>query len=105
MSEFEQSEMLEALAALSRWLIEEKVPYAVIGGVAISILTEPRTTKGIDVTVWLEETSNQALLKNAAAFGFASRIENPLDFASQARILLLKHSSGVTVDLSLGPTL
>jgi hypothetical protein len=102
MSDFEQSEMLEALAALSRWLIEDKIPYAIIGGVAISLLTEPRATKDIDVTVWQEEISNQTMLESAAAFGFGSRIENAVDFASQARILLLKHTSGVTVDLSLG---
>lgn len=97
------SRIFAALETLSRWLETEKIPHTIIGGIAVSLLTEPRATQDIDVLIWLEDSSVEDLLGTAEAFGFISRIDNPLEFATQARILLLKHrDTGVGIDLSLG---
>jgi hypothetical protein len=97
------SRITAALATLSKWLVSEKVPHTIIGGIAVSLLTEPRATHDIDVTIWSEALSIEDLLASAASAGLISRIENPLEFATQARILLLKHvDSDVSIDLSLG---
>jgi predicted nucleotidyltransferase len=97
------SRIFQALASVSKWLNSENVPHAIIGGIAISLLTEPRATQDIDLTIWIEDTPIDALLETALLFDFVSRIENPTGFAAQARILLLHHrESGVAVDLSLG---
>jgi predicted nucleotidyltransferase len=97
------SRILAALATLSKWLVSEKVPHTIIGGIAVSFLTEPRATQDIDATIWSEDVSIEELLASAASAGFVSRIDNPLEFATQARILLLKHqASDVSIDLSLG---
>lgn len=97
------SRIFAALETLSRWLETEKIPHTIIGGIAVSLLTEPRATQDIDVTIWAEDISIEDLLRTAESFGLISRIDNPLEFATQARILLLKHrDTSVGIDLSLG---
>ena len=97
------SRILAALETLSRWLETEKIPHTIIGGIAVSLLTEPRATQDIDVTIWSEDISIEDLLRTAESFGLIPRIDNPLEFATQARMLLLKHrDTGVGIDLSLG---
>lgn len=97
------SRIVAALATLSKWLETEKIPHTIIGGIAVSLLTEPRATQDIDVTIWAEDIPVVDLLRTAESYGFISRINNPLEFATQARILLLKHrDTEVVVDLSLG---
>lgn len=104
MSEAEfSSPILTALDRLSGWLESAEIPYALIGGVAVSILTKPRATNDIDLVVWLGESSVGEFSRSAEAAGFPSRITAPLEFAQRARILLLRNpDSGVNVDLSLG---
>lgn len=97
------SRIFAALETLSRWLETEKIPHTIIGGIAVSLLTEPRATQDIDVTIWPEGASIGDLLGTAESFGLISRIDSPIEFATQARILLLKHGdTGVGIDLSLG---
>jgi hypothetical protein len=96
------SRILAALATLSKWLDAEKIPHTIIGGIAVSLLTEPRATQDIDATIWSADVSIEDLLASAASVGLVSRIDNPVEFATQARILLLKHQdSDVSIDLSL----
>lgn len=69
MSEFElQSEMLNTLEVVSRWLNQNLIPHSIIGGVAVSLLTEPRATNDIDLTVWCDDISAEQLLQSAAPF-------------------------------------
>lgn len=97
------SRIFAALTILSKWLETEKIPHTIIGGIAVSLLTEPRATQDIDVTIWSEDVSIGDLLTSAGSVGLISRIDNPLGFATQARILLLKHrDTDVSIDLSLG---
>lgn len=97
------SRVFAALTTLSKWLDTETIPHTIIGGIAVSLLTEPRATQDIDVTVWSEGLSTETLLRTAGSFGLVPRIDNPLEFATQARILLLKHrDTDVSIDLSLG---
>ncbi len=97
------SRILVALGTLSKWLVSEKIPHTIIGGIAVSLLTEPRATQDIDAIIWSEDISTESLLASAASAGLVSRIDSPLEFATQARILLLKHQdSDVSIDLSLG---
>ena len=97
------SRILQAVASVSQWLTSEKLPHVFIGGIAVSLLTEPRATQDIDLTIWIEDLPIDDLLESASAFGFISRIENAAAFAAEARMLLLEHrKSGVAIDLALG---
>jgi Nucleotidyl transferase of unknown function (DUF2204) len=94
--------LTRALAALSGWLGAAGVPYAVIGGVAVSLQASPRYTQDVDAVVWLEDAGWPALVAAAADFGIRPRIDDVLAFAAQSRVLLLSHDGGVPVDVSCG---
>lgn len=86
-----------------RWLRATRVEGVVIGGVAVSLLAEPRMTKDVDAVVWLEGSQWERFLNSGKKHGFVPRYDAPLEFARQNRILLLTHQPTKTdVDLSLG---
>jgi hypothetical protein len=95
--------LVAALRALSSWFEAEKVPHAIIGGVAASLLATPRLTGDIDAVVLLDSQFWESFLSSGAAFGFQPRRADALDFARRSRVLLLRHeSSGITADISFG---
>ncbi len=79
------------------------MPSMVIGGVAASILGRPRLTQDVDALAILPEADWANAVSIAANHGILPRIENPLDFARQSRVLLMKHSeSGIDIDITFG---
>lgn len=92
-----------ALRDLARWLVAESVPYTTIGGVAVSLLGQPRATQDIDVVVWLDQSRWESFVDAGRGFGFEERITDALDFAARSRVILLRHGkSGISVDVSCG---
>ncbi|HYY55868.1 MAG TPA: nucleotidyl transferase AbiEii/AbiGii toxin family protein [Pyrinomonadaceae bacterium] len=92
-----------ALEALTSWLETEHVPYTTIGGVAVSLLAQPRATQDIDIVIWLDQEKWESLLQAGKAHGFEPRINDALGFAVKSLVLLLRHQrSGVSIDLSCG---
>jgi hypothetical protein len=92
-----------ALQALTRWLETARVPYVTIGGVAVSLLAQPRATQDIVIVIWLAAEQWADFVCAGAEYGFAPRISDAVAFASQARVLLLRHQpSGISVDVSCG---
>ena len=75
----------------------------IIGGIAVSLIAEPRFTLDLDAVVLLSIKDLKRILDVAAQQGIEARIPNFVDFARQNRVLLLKHvSTNVSIDLSLG---
>jgi hypothetical protein len=94
------SEPIQALQALLDDFDHQGV---FIGGVAASILGIPRFTVDIDIVFLLHQDDLPRLLENAARYGIEPRISDPVGFARQSRVLLLRHSaSGTDIDLSMG---
>ncbi|MFN0084267.1 MAG: nucleotidyl transferase AbiEii/AbiGii toxin family protein [Blastocatellia bacterium] len=94
---------IEALRSLFEWLDAERTPGTSIGGVAVSLIAQPRATQDIDAVIWLEERAWESFLETGKAHGIIQRISDALDFARKSRVLLLKHeTSGISIDLSLG---
>jgi hypothetical protein len=62
----------QAIAALDRWLAAARVPYALIGGIAVSLQATPRFTQDVDVLIWVEDGRWRDLLESAATFGIRS---------------------------------
>jgi tetratricopeptide (TPR) repeat protein len=92
-----------ALKDLTAWLKAAKAPGVVIGGVAVTLLGRPRMTRDIDVLVWLDVSGWQKFLDQGARFDFVPRMNDAVNFARRARVLLVRHqNSGVDVDVSLG---
>jgi predicted nucleotidyltransferase len=97
------ADLLPALSSLSQWLKDENVPYAIIGGVAVSLNAQPRLTADIDAIIWLDLDRANDLVKSAQAHGFVPRINNPIEFVRNARVLLLRHEeTQIGIDLSCG---
>jgi hypothetical protein len=76
-------------------------PYCFIGGVAYQRWGEPRQTVDVDGVLFAGFGEEQKFAESLTT-DFKSRIEDPVQFAIQNRIVLLESSSGVGIDLSLG---
>lgn len=94
---------LAPLAALQRLLARFGDRGMVIGGIAASLLGQPRLTADIDAVILLDIAELPRLLEAAAIEGLIPRIDDAEAFARQNRVLLLQHEeSGIPVDISLG---
>jgi hypothetical protein len=93
-----------AIAALSAWFKEQQVPAVFIGGVAASLLGRPRTTQDVDAIVWLPDHEAWGpFLATGARHGVVPRIADPVTFALESRVFLLRHApSSIDVDISVG---
>jgi hypothetical protein len=95
--------LLPALRAFCTLLKKSKIKGMVIGGVASSLLGQPRLTADIDATVLLDDDSIEFFLDQALAHGLIPRITDPAAFARRSAVLLLEHrASGVPVDIAQG---
>lgn len=91
------------LKDLLLWFRNSHGEFLIIGGIAVSLLTRPRTTQDIDVLSILDESQWGNFLKIGRRFGFEARIADALPFARKNRVLLLRHiKSGVNIDISFG---
>lgn len=103
MTEQPQVNLLDPLADLWRWLEAIRAPAVIVGGVAVSFLGRTRFTQDIDALAIVAESEWEAALATASAHGLVPRIENPLDFARDTRVLLLRHvRSAISMDVILG---
>jgi predicted nucleotidyltransferase len=92
--------LTEVLGRLREWLAHDKVPGVVIGGVAASFLGRPRMTRDVGVLVLLDENSWPHFLESGSEYGFVPRLSDCLEFARQARVLLVRdQSTSVDVDM------
>lgn len=93
--------VLVSAVNLGKFLDATGWPYCFIGGVAYQRWGEPRQTLDVDGVLFTgfgdESNFAEALLDR-----YDSRIEDPVAFAVQNRIVLLEDESKVGIDLSLG---
>lgn len=89
-------ELRDAAIAILSWAAEAKVPVVVIAGIAVSILSKPRTTKDIDFIAWLpDHESWSGFVAQGQKHGIMPRIPKAkekgiarrvfMDFQSQKR--------------------
>jgi hypothetical protein len=94
---------LAPLRDLAAWIHGEKAPAIVIGGVAVALQGRPRTTRDIDILLFLDETRWPAFLRAGNRYGFSGRIPGVLEFARKSRMLLARHkASTIDVDFTCG---
>ncbi len=75
--------------------------YSFIGGLAVLRWGEPRETVDVDLTL-LTGFANEQQFVSTLLEAFESRIPDPARFADINRVLLLRSSSGVGLDIALG---
>ena len=75
----------------------------IIGGIAASLLGNPRLTADVDALILLSIDDIPELFEKAKDVGFIERIPSAQEFARENRVLLLQHAqSGISIDISLG---
>jgi hypothetical protein len=79
------TELESALVEIASFLDENGWPYMLIGGLAMAMWGEPRTTLDVDVSVWVEpEAFDEAVGKTSACF---RTIPDALEFARRSRVV------------------
>ena len=79
---------------------ELELKFCIIGGVALQRWGEPRFTADADLSV-LVEPGQEDIVAGALLGRLQARIDNPLDFARRTRVVLMKSSDGVGIDIVL----
>lgn len=92
--------LARTLDALATFLARHQGDGAVIGGIAVIACGVPRVTRDVDVAFAAGRVPVTALVAELAALGIAPRIPDVEAFAAASQVLLLRHASGVDVDLS-----
>jgi hypothetical protein len=93
--------VLAAAVEVQRFCKERRWPFCFIGGVAVLRWGEPRLTQDVDLTLLTgfggEESFADALLRS-----FEPRRSDAREFALSRRVLLLRTTSGVNLDIAFG---
>jgi hypothetical protein len=75
--------------------------FCIIGGLALARWGRPRATQDVDFTV-LTGLGDEAVFAEAFLAKFRARIDEALEFAARARVLLITASNGVDIDVGFG---
>jgi hypothetical protein len=95
------NQQFQAAQQISQFFTHEKIPYAIIGGIALQHWGEPRFTRDVDVTILVPTNDEEIILKKILA-AFSPRISDALDFALKSRVCLVRDQEGCEIDISLG---
>lgn len=93
--------LLDAAKEICDWLDSRTFRSCLIGGLAVQRWGEPRLTRDVDLTVMAEIGSEERIV-DACLGSFAARIHDARSFALQNRVLLIRSSNAVDLDLALG---
>jgi hypothetical protein len=93
--------VLEAAFEIQRFLLQAGERFCLIGAVALQRWGEPRATRDVDLTLLCPFGAEPAALDRLLG-RFAARIPDARDFGLKNRVVLLKSSGGIGIDVSLG---
>jgi hypothetical protein len=91
----------DAILEITRFLERSGIPYMLIGGVANAFFGVPRATVDIDITVKLEEPRLETIVADIIST-FKAYPPDPVKFVKETRVLPIKTSRGIRVDLIFG---
>lgn len=80
---------------------EREWRYCLIGGVAVQRWGEPRQTRDVDLTLLAGFGSEESMVTELLG-DFSGRFPETLAFALENRVVLLRASTGVGIDIALG---
>lgn len=93
--------LFEAGREVSAFCSERGWKFCLIGGVALQRWGEPRFTRDVDLTI-VTGFGGEGTVIHQVLSHFESRVSGAAAFAMQSRVLLVKTSSGIPIDISLG---
>jgi len=86
---------------LHTFLTERRIPYAIIGGIAVQRWGQPRFTRDVDLTILLPPGREEDTLRDLVA-AFPPRVKDAVGFAVEHRVLPIDVPGGSEADISLG---
>ncbi len=92
--------LLKAAIEIQSFLEEKNRPFCFIGGIAVIHWGEIRVTNDLDIAL-LCGFGNEIDLIDLLQQKFSSRIPDAKSFAVKQRVLLLRSSTGVPIDITL----
>lgn len=92
--------IFHAAAEMQTFLEARRWSFAIIGGLAVLRWGEPFATQDVDVSLLCGFGEERNYVQEILA-GFAARIENAADFALANRVILVRASNGVSIDIAL----
>lgn len=93
----------QTLIDAAEFLDAEQIPYALIGGMAVSLRSQPRMTADVDMVIRADVPRALELITVLARSRFEPLFAGVTDVVQRAFILPLRHrETGVKVDLALG---
>jgi predicted nucleotidyltransferase len=96
------TEFIDALRDLEEWLDETRTPHTLLGGIAVSLIAQPRSTRDIDACISVQPPLWKSLIDSGKSHGFAPRVDDAVAFAERSRVFLLVHEpTGIKIDLSV----
>jgi hypothetical protein len=94
------NDLLSAACEVQQFLEKREWKFCIIGGLALARWGQPRATADVDITL-LTGYGDERQYVDALLEQFRPRIENAHDFAVLNRVLLLKASNGIGIDIAL----
>jgi len=93
------------LADLAAFLQASRAPYALIGGIAVSVRGEPRFTADVDVVAAVEIKDALALLEATTGSAFEPLFADAAEVVERAYLLPLRHrTTAIKADVAIGLT-
>ncbi len=90
----------KAAHEVNQFFTQERIPYAIIGGIALQHWGEPRFTRDVDVTILVSSGREELILQKILSV-FSPRIPDALEFALKNRVCLVRSRKGCEIDISL----
>lgn len=94
------ADLFQVAADVARSIEEIGSPYAFIGGIAVQVRGEPRVTRDVDLSVFVD-FGDEELLVNMLLRIFKPRKGFTIDFALKNRVVLLQSEHGTGIDIGL----
>ena len=95
------NDVLAAAVELQTFIQAREWSFCIIGGIALARWGQPRATADADATL-LTGFGNEEFFIDILLAEFNARTTNPKEFALQNRVLLLRSSQGIGLDVALG---
>lgn len=95
------SELSQLAVELGDFCSKRGWRFCVIGGFAVQHWGEPRMTMDVDLSLLTGFGEEEAFV-DELLLHYAGRLPDARNFALQNRVLLLRHHSGVGIDIALG---
>lgn len=90
----------ELIKKITSKLDEYDIKYMIIGGQAVILYGEPRLTKDIDITIGVDSSKANVIIKLLEELNLKILVNNPLEFIKKTMVIpAIDEQSGIRIDI------